>query len=352
MLILDSNIVYYIHGLSKPPEDISMLKLKTVIQEYRDPIAISSISLWEILLHYRKRAKSIRRLSTFMRCNHICVCNDRYINVPEGEQYNFTQIKQKELEQFISKIMPRKIYVESHFAATVYLLTISAITVFDVFPQTDFANKSIYHLLYTVFSVDRDLSIGFFEEIYANGYKTDDCENYVRNAFQFLLQLTIPSTISLCRKLADITEDEDLKTRMNSLPIEEWRSEARKIERSIRKKISPTTYIAKQALRYGKTINDKQLTDFLNGMWTTISGLRIEYDSLKEYIFTIVKNILLHGSSFWKNDINDALILGSLKDKDLILTRDTGMINHLSTHKQSHSEYEQSLKLIEQIKLT
>lgn len=87
-------------------------------------------------------------------------------------------------------------------------------------------------------------------------------------------------------------------------------------------------------------------------MWTTIGGLRIEYDSLKEYIFTIVKNIILYGSSFWKNDINDALILGSLKDKDLILTCDNGMINHLSTHKQSHFEYEQSLKLIEQIQLT
>lgn len=352
MLILDSNIVYYMHGLSKPPEDINMLKLKTVIQEYSGTVAISSISLWEILLHYRNRAKSIRRLSTFMRCNHIRIYNDRYIAVPNGEKYDFTQIRQKELKQFISQIMPRKIYVESHFACVVYLLTIFAITYFDVFPQTASANDNIFQLLSSVFSVERDLSVRFFEEIYTNGYQTDDCENYVRGAFQQILQLTIPSTISLLKELADITEDEDLKTRLNNMSREKWNNETLKIAKAIKKKISPTEYIAKHALSYGKTINDKQLTDFLNNMWTTIGGLRIEYDSLKEYIFTIVKNIILYGSSFWKNDINDALILGSLKDKDLILTCDNGMINHLSTHKQSHFEYEQSLKLIEQIQLT
>lgn len=351
MLILDSNIVYYIHGLSKPPENISMLKLKTVIQEYSDTVAISSISLWEILLHYQNRAKSIRRLSTFMRCNHIRIYNDRYIAVPNGEKYDFTQIRQKELKQFISKIMPRKIYVESHFACVVYLLTLFAITYFDVFPQATSSNDNIFQLLSSVFSVNRDLSVGFFEEIYANGYKTDDCENYVREAFQQILQLTIPSTISLLKELADITEGEDLKSRLNNISKEKWNNETLKIAKAINKKISPTAYIAKHALSYGKTINDKQLTDFLNRLWTTIGGLRIEYDSLKEYIFTIVKNIILHGSSFWKNDINDALILGSLKDKDLILTLDNGMINHLSTHKQSHSEYGQSLKLIDQIKL-
>ena len=261
MLILDSNIVYYIHGLSKPPENISISKLKTVIQEYSDTVAISSISLWEILLHYQNRAKSIRRLSTFMRCNHIRICNDRYIAVPNGEKYDFTQIKQKELKQFISKIMPRKIYVESHFACVVYLLTLFAITYFDVFPQATSANDNIFQLLSTVFSVNRDLSVSFFEEIYANGYKTDDCENYVRGAFQQILQFAIPSTISLLRELADITEGEDLITRLNNMSREKWNNETLKIAKAIKKR-----FLQRHIL---------QNTHYLMGKQSTISSLQI-----------------------------------------------------------------------------
>lgn len=251
------------HGLSKPPEDINMLKLKTVIQEYSGTVAISSISLWEILLHYRNRAKSIRRLSTFMRCNHIRIYNDRYIAVPNGEKYDFTQIRQKELKQFISQIMPRKIYVESHFACVVYLLTIFAITYFDVFPQTASANDNIFQLLSSVFSVERDLSVRFFEEIYTNGYQTDDCENYVRGAFQQILQLTIPSTISLLKELADITEDEDLKTRLNNMSREKWNNETLKIAKAIKKRFLQRNILQNTHYLMGKQLTINSLQIFL-----------------------------------------------------------------------------------------
>lgn len=351
MLILDSNILYYIHGLSNPPTNINVSNLKAIIQEYNSSVAISSISLWEILLHYRNQAKSIRRLSTFMRCNHIRIYNDKYIAVPSKEKYDFTQIKQQELKQFISNIMPRKIYVESHFACVVYLLTLFSITYFDAFPQAISINMNTANLISSVFSFYRDLSVSFFEEIYAQGYKADNCENYVRGAFHHILQLTIPPTISLLKKLADITPEEDLRTRLNDVSFEEWHKETLRIANSVKKKNTPTVYISKHALYYGKSINDKRLTDFLDKMWTSIGDMNIEYVSIKEYIFSIIKNIILHGSSFWKNDINDALILGSIKDSDLILTLDNGMIDHMRTHTQSHSGYDQSLRLINQIYL-
>lgn len=352
MLILDTNILYYIYGLSNPPPYINISSLKKILNEYDGRVAISSISLWEILLHYYNQAKTIRRLCTFMRCNHIRIYNDGYIPIPNGEIYDFTKIRQKELNYFISKIMPRKIFVESRFACVVYVLTFFAITYFDVFAPSVSANDNLINFLSYVFSFNRDFSVEYFEKIYTEGYKTDDCKNYVRKAFQQILLLTVSNTIPLCKKLADITETDDLEARLRDVSFEEWDKESKRIENLIQKRASPTEYIAKQALRFGKTINDKQLTVFLDEMWKVIAGLQINYDSLKEYIYFIVKKIMLHGSPFCKNDINDALILGSIKEKGLILTADRGMIEHMNTYKENHPDYAKSLSLIDQIRST
>lgn len=52
------------------------------------------------------------------------------------------------------------------------------------------------------------------------------------------------------------------------------------------------------------------------------------------YIFETVKNTLLHGSAFWKNDIIDAMILGSMTPNDHLITCDKKMMGIWSDTKK------------------
>lgn len=61
------------------------------------------------------------------------------------------------------------------------------------------------------------------------------------------------------------------------------------------------------------------------------------------YIFETVKNTLLHGSAFWKNDIIDAMILGSMTPNDHLITCDKKMLEHMERYQKGHIEYANSL---------
>lgn len=69
MVLIDTNVLYYLCELAQPPADFSIQQTLKSIKENRqkEKIAISSISFFELLLKYQKQAGVIRRVSTFCR---------------------------------------------------------------------------------------------------------------------------------------------------------------------------------------------------------------------------------------------------------------------------------------------
>ena len=87
------------------------------------------------------------------------------------------------------------------------------------------------------------------------------------------------------------------------------------------------------------------MTDFLNNLWATLANVDINSESIREYTFEIIQSILLNGSSFGKNDINDSMILGNMGASDYLVTCDKRMLEHMEKYKDTHSEYTNSLLL-------
>ena len=88
MVLIDTNVLYYLCELAQPPADFSIQQTLKSIKENRqkEKIAISSISFFELLLKYQKQAGVIRRVSTFCRNNGICICNNAYLPVQENNR--------------------------------------------------------------------------------------------------------------------------------------------------------------------------------------------------------------------------------------------------------------------------
>ncbi len=69
MILLDTNIIYYAVGLSQN-NMIDLNLLKTEISNNTN-VYISSLTVFEILNHFRKKANVVRRIFTYLKQENI-----------------------------------------------------------------------------------------------------------------------------------------------------------------------------------------------------------------------------------------------------------------------------------------
>lgn len=343
-VILDTNIMYYLCGLSQPPSALNLQKLKRHIrqQSNRYIVAISSISFYEFLVRYRKQAAFVRRSCSVLKSYGVRICNNPYLPVLSANQCDYARIRQSELSEVVNEVMPRKIDVESKFAAAIFLTVLISDITFEAFPDGIF-NINTHKLLSDVAYADQTITVDYFKATYKAAYQQKEPENYVRNEFHQLLELLLPLGVALCKKLSYMTENDNLPDCFKSIAKEEWNTMVLSEEKKLKKIITPTMYVSKRSLQYGRSIKDTQLTDFFDSLSKVMERIHVEGNSVREYIFEIIKSIILNGSPFMKNDINDSMILSSVGSDDYLITCDNGMLKHMEKYGANRSEYNTSL---------
>ena len=107
-VLLDTNMVYYICGLSTS-DHISVSKVVSYIEENQSKMnfAISSVSFYELLVHHQKRDWLIRQIFSALRNYHIRIYNDAYLPISFTPPCDFTKIRQQELESKISEFFEK-----------------------------------------------------------------------------------------------------------------------------------------------------------------------------------------------------------------------------------------------------
>lgn len=356
MLVLDTNALYYSCGLSTPPQDIDKKMLLRAI-DFAEDAVISYVTLAEFLTKYRKHAGIVRRVCTFMRNHHIRVIDCKLMPIDHEFIKRLAKIRQKELNTAFSPIFDAKIMIESRFAAGVFLVLLISETIFECSINPNDLSAPAFEFLSILFKILRENLVPVFEEIYRDAYKTDDAENDIRKAIYRLLNTFIPVLMPLCQKvLSDIKncpviDDANVPEIINSFSHSEWEVATHSYHKRIDKQKTPIHFVQKRGITYGKEINDKHLNVLLNGLEISIQKI-IGYNALNEYLFTILKKSITQGGAFQKNDINDALILCTLKTDDIIISFDKGMIAHLREYESKHEEYKNSTAYISNLRLS
>ena len=348
-IILDTNIMYYLCGLSPVPSDFDISKLSSFIREkYQEyNFAISSVSFYEFVMHNRKHAGILRRACSTMRNYHIRIYNDPYLPIRLSAPYNLTKIRQHDVQQVIDSFITQKIDVESRFAAAIFMIVLISVIAFEAFPDGKY-NSNTISLLSAVSSLDKDVAVACLKDAYGYAYALSNPEEVIRDSFQWLLQFLLPQSGSVCKKLADMKAEDDMSECFRKISEQELHDARLQIEKAISKKgRTPTAFVSKKARQFGRSIGDRQLTDFLSNLWATLANVDINSESIREYTFEIIQSILLNGSSFRKNDINDSMILGSMSAGDCIVTCDKKMLEHMEKYKGTHPDYTRSLLLLQ-----
>ena len=60
----------------------------------------------------------------------------------------------------------------------------------------------------------------------------------------------------------------------------------------MKKIITPTMYVSKRSLQYGRSIKDTQLTDFFDSLSKVMERIHVEGNSVREYIFAKIIYII------------------------------------------------------------
>ncbi len=355
MMVLDTNTLYYACGLSTPPMNVDKNKLRRVISSTED-VVISYVTLAEFLTKYRKHARIIRRTCSYMRDNHIRVIDCEYMPVDRQFLMLLTKIRQKDFNKEFERIFNTKIDIESRIASAIFFVLLICETIFECNIDPMNLTPPAFGFLSYLFKILRETIIPVFNELYRDAYKTDDAENYIRRGVYRLLDTLIPILMPLCQKvIKDINDSEepnevDTVEIINNFKRTDWEMATETFHGRINKQRTPIHFVQRRGITYGKGINDKHLKLLLGGLENSIKKI-VGQNALNEYLFDILRKSITEGGAFRKNDINDALILCTLKTEDIIISFDNGMINHLRERADIRVEYMNSVAAIDNFRI-
>ncbi len=205
MVLIDTNVLYYLCELAQPPADFSIQQTLKSIKENRqkEKIAISpSISFF---LNFCLNTKS--KLELFDGYLHFAVIMvfafvtmricpskktiDRLIFAQHAKT-SFRNILHKfcQLRSMLKLDLQRLfIYI---YARDFFLL--------KLFPEGE-PNDNQMKLFAGILNVESSIALDFFKVAFSYGYKTGNCESQIKESFNFLLENQIPQLLAFSEPL-------------------------------------------------------------------------------------------------------------------------------------------------------
>lgn len=337
MVFLDTNAFYYAAELSNGNVDVE--KLKNYIS--KNEVAISSVTWYEFLVKYKAEVDVIHKGSIFLADNHIKIAYNKYFPWREELRCDFASISEKDLGEVVKTILSDKVDVESRFAAIMYNLMFFSGLYFYYMPEGDKASDIKRYIFETCFKLFALNSLEVFQNIFKEGYNTDNCEKYVKNAIKNLLEFSFSIVLPLLDATEKITSEDEFKALVEKFNFMEL---ADKRSRKIKKCDSSIVYMSKMATKYN-TCCSGNLNDYLDNLSQPIVN-KIPERAMQEYIKEIASRSCQNGSPFLKNDILDAIILCNIESKYQLITFDNGVKAHMKKYGADRPTYKSSLQLI------
>lgn len=187
-----------------------------------------------------------------------------------------------------------------------------------------------------------------FKQIFKEGYKTDDCENYVRNCFYNLLAFMLEKGILFIEKAKSVTSEEEFKNADVWFSSEVYSQMSSRLNSKLESQ-SSTAFLQRLGVTYRKKNNDNELKIYIYKL-RDIFDDKVKLEPLQDYFYDTLVNILVNGAALWKNDFLDSLILCNLQNDHILITYDNGVINRMNKRKSQYPMYQESIDIINYLK--
>ena len=344
MYILDTNAFYYAAGISECTYDVE--KLRTLIHD--NDVFISSTSLFEFLIKYRSDINAIHKGGKYLWENDIKLAGNIFNPLPTCFSGDIMNITEEGLSELCDDVLKNKIDIESRFITLLFDMCLFSAYYFTAYldgkEPSEFCIK-VFHSVYRMFA---PTNLEVFGSVFTEGYKTDDCENYVRKCFYNLLAFEMEKGIPFIEHAKGIKEHDDIINIDEWLPTEDYDIKTETINNKMKNKTS-NEFLQRLAIDYWKKNNDPGLKKYIKNI-KPIFDSRIKFAAMQDYFYDTLISIMTSGAALRKNDFLDALILCNLDEQHTLITYDNGVIKRLEKRKNEYSKYEESVEVIEELK--
>ena len=340
MYVLDTNAFYYAAGISSFTYDVE--KLRKLVAE--NDTFISTTSLYEFIIKNRNNLSLIQKGGKFIVDNNIRIASNIFNPLPSGRSLDLQNYSEAQLNILCDEIFENKIDIESRYTSLLLNVCLFSGYYFYAFPSPQEPSKACFLIFEALYKILSPMNIEAFKQVFTDGYQTDDCENYVKNAFYNLLEFELVQSIPYIEKAKHVPEDADTVDISEWFDSDEFKNAFNDTFAALQKK-SSTQYLQQLGVKYKKVNNDPYLTKHI----TAISGLvnkKIPFPALQDYYYDTLENIVTNGAALWKNDFLDALIMCNIQDEHILITYDTGVIKRMEKRKEQYPKYQESLDII------
>ena len=342
--VLDTNAFYYASGISQCTYDVN--KLRKLINE--NEVFISSTSLFEFIIKYRNDIDIIHAGGKYIENNGISIAGNVLNPLPEGYSWRLSTITEQDLQHLCEDILNNKIDVESRFISLLFDMCLFSGYYFVALATGEEISDISFEVFTKVYKMFTAINLEVFEEIFREGYKTDDCENYVRKCFYNLLAFELEKGIPFIERAKELDDAEALISIDDFISEDDYSDATSKIARAMKSRTS-TEYLQRLAIKYWKFNNDQELKKHIKNI-TTIFDKKVELTALQDYFNDTLEKILTSGAALWKNDFLDAIILCNVQNLHTMITYDNGVIERIRKRKDKYPKYAESINVIEMLK--
>lgn len=340
MYVLDTNAFYYASGISECTYDVE--KLKKLIDD--NEIFISSTTLFEFLTKYRNDITTVRKGGRFLWEKRIKIAGNVINPLPNNFNGDIMNITEVGLKDLCTDILVNKIDVESRLISILFDMSLFSGFYFSALSSGVEPSNYCYEVLEKVCRMFGSINLDVFVDIFTEGYKTDDCENYVRNCFYNLLAFELEKGIPFIERAKAIADDEDIPDMNEWISAEVYSKDTEKLNNKMNVKTS-TAFLQRLAVTYWKNNNDPELKHYISKL-KAIFDKKVKHIALQDYVYDTLVDIMIHGAALWKNDLLDAIILCNVQDIHILLTYDNGVIKRMEKRKTEYPKYQESINVI------
>ena len=344
MYVLDTNAFYYAAEISEFTYDKE--KLKVLISS--NDTFISSTSLFEFFVKHKDSIGTIRKGGRYLWENHIKLAFNVFNPKPEHFYDDLINITEEQYKLMYIDILENKIDIESRFTALLFDMCLFSGYYFTAMSDGKEPCEYCFAALETTFRLFSDCVLDVIKQVYEDGYKTDDCENYVRNCFYNLLAFMLEKGIPFIEQAKNVTTDEEFQNPDEWFTVEDYSRISSQLASKM-ERMKSAAFLQRLAVAYWKNNKDPELKKHIARL-KTIFDKKIKYVALQDYCYDTLVNILVHGAALWKNDFLDALIMCNIQDQHQLITYDNGVISRMEKRRTEYKQYDESLKTIDYLK--
>lgn len=345
MLFLDTNAFYYASGISTN-FSYDYQKLKKVIEQ--NEVALSTTSLFEFIVKYAQDKEMLEIGGRFLEEKNIKIAGNQLNPIPQNLIRDLHHINSLNFEQLYDEILRNKIEVESKYTNVLMCMCFFSGLYFTALKDgkkpSDYCHAA-FEAAFRMFTKD---TLEVFQEAYQDGYKTDDCENYIRDCFNNLLAFVLEKGIPMIEAAMKVTSEEEFFDFERWFDTEEYNKRTLSLAMKLSTRKS-TDFLHKNAVTYWKKNNDDQLVTFIENL-TRPFNKNVPWQAMQDYFHDALLGIMNTSAVFHKNDLLDAIILCNLQDSHTIVTYDGGMIKRMEKRKEEYAKYRESLRIIRFLK--